>query len=651
MTSTVRILRVALPIAFVAFVVLLIVSWDRSARSRAEGAAAPVTSTQRPQDKAQAEAIAFEDVQTIGGRMVSRIRASRVVGFASGWSTLEGVQITIYRSNGLTYELVCPQAQYNNETKEAEAKGGVRLTSSDGVEISTAEMHFDGSRLTNRIPVEFRVDRWRGKGGALDLDVEGETLRLFQKVSATMEPARPGEPPLAIDSADAFFRRRENDVTFSIEVVMNRAADRLTGDRVTGRFTRDRKTLMGLDGAGAINIHMAANPLSGEDLGGRKHITCDRFFSEVSPEGEINAINAVGDERPARAILDGPPERDITARAFRVVLADRAVRELKAEGQVLMVELGEMRREVRVDRATVSFDPVRNRATSAYFEGNFNYRDPKTQASSIRGHYDIAGDHIVLTGEPGFDPTVVSDGQTLKAKQIEFSPKAGTAKATGEVIAELVSRESGPSADGSNLFPAGKPVYVNSDTVVLRQDANTAAFSGNVRAWQETNTLFAAELLVQGSGAGITARGNVRTVLYNTGNETRRVPLRSISEQLVVRRDERRIDLLGDVTIEDESRTITAQKAALHFDAGRKIERIEAEEKVVLLEKASDRRGTADKAVYLVKERMAYLHGSPATATEPQGSLSGQQIVFDMNSNRVQVLSPTGQTEGTFKQQ
>ena len=42
---------------------------------------------------------------------------------------------------------------------------------------------------------------------------------------------------------------------------------------------------------------------------------------------------------------------------------------------------------------------------------------------------------LEIRADPGFDPTVISDGQTIKAKQIEFSPKAGTAKASGSVIA------------------------------------------------------------------------------------------------------------------------------------------------------------------------------------------------------------------------
>src|ERR1044072_3950819 len=101
--------------------------------------------------------------------------------------------MTIYRPTGLTYELVCPQAQFNSNTKEADAKGGVRVTSSDNVEVTTAEIHFDGNRLTNHIPVQFKIDEWVGNAGALDLDVQGEELRLYQKVNATTQPSTAAE--------------------------------------------------------------------------------------------------------------------------------------------------------------------------------------------------------------------------------------------------------------------------------------------------------------------------------------------------------------------------------------------------------------------------------------------------------------------------
>jgi hypothetical protein len=46
---------------------------------------------------------------------------------------------------------------------------------------------------------------------------------------------------------------------------------------------------------------------------------------------------------------------------------------------------------------------------------------------------------------------------------------------------------------------------------------------------------------------------------------------------------------------------------------------------------------------------MIYMYGSPAKMTDPTGTLTGQQMLFDLNRNKVQVLSPEGQTTGTYK--
>ena len=651
MQKTIRVLRIALPIAFVAFVLIIAVSWRRAIIGKDPAGAVPVKNTLRPTDQPRGEAIAFKDTQTIGGRVVSEIIAERVVPFVSGWTTLEGVRITIYRPTGLTYQITCPTAQFNSLTKEADAKGGVRVTSSDGVEISTAQIRYDGNRLTNDIPVQFKIDEWTGNGGALDIDVEAETIRLFKKVTAATT-AQPNVQPMTLEAQDGVFRRRENDVQFTSDVVMTRGADRLTGDRMAGRFTKDRKRLVAMEGNGNVRIEMAANTLPGEDIGGAKTITCDRFYSDVTAEGELSAINAIGEPGLAHAVLAGPPMRDIVARSFRIGLADRAVNEIRADYDVVMKEMADVTREISSDRVRVSFDAARHRATSAYLEGNVKYRDPKTTASAIRANYDIAGDLIVLTAQPGFDPSVTSDGQTVKARQISLAPRGGTFTATGHVIAQLVSKQGGPSADATNVFPASSPVFVNADQLVMKQSNKTAVFSGNVKAWQVTNTMFAQELQVQGVGQVITARGNVRTILYNAeGSDARKTPVTSRSEQLIGRRNERRIELLGGVNIEDESRVVTGEQASLFFDGNRKIERIEAEKNVVLVEKSTNRKATGDKAVYHIARKMAYLTGSPATATDPGGTLKGQQIAFDLNRNRVQVVSPTGETSGTYKQQ
>lgn len=650
MQRTVRILRVALPIAFVAFVVIIVLSWTKTRPRSDRQTTDTVPTSTRKGEKAIAVSHTFEDTQTINGRVVSHIRAKKVVAYNSSWTTLEDVELTIYRPTGLTYELVCPQAEFNSETKEAEAKGGVLVTSSDGVRVQTAAVHFDGNRVTNHIPVQFTIDRWSGNAGALDMDIAAETLHLFQNMTAATTASGPNDPPMSLKANDSLFRRKENNVEFTKDVEMTRSADRISGDQIVGRFTQDRRTLMGLEGHGKVVMRLSAVTNPGEDLGGGKTIFCDRFYSEVAPDGTIKAINAVGDFGPAHAVLDGPPKRDITCKQFKVEIANRAVNQLKAEQNVVMKELGLTPRQITSDNVTVLFEPATHKAMSAVLDGNFRYNDPRNQATAIRANYDIVGDRVVLTAEPGFDPTVTSDGNILKAKTIEFSPHAGTARALGSVIAQLVSR-SGIAADSTNLFPAGKPVFVNADTLVMRQTGKTALFTGNVRAWQDTNTLFAQELQVLGSGDQIQARGNVRTTLYNSpSGAARKSPMLSRSDTLNARRNDRRIDLAGSVKMDDESRSMTAEHATFFLDGNRKIERMEADGKVVLVDPTQGRRATADKAIYHVETKTAELTGKPATADTsgpPQQHLTGDEIAIDFEHNKVRVMK----VSGTYKEQ
>src|SRR5512141_1039990 len=166
MEQTIRTLRIVLPIAFFAFIVIIALSWRRGGtRLQDRAATEPIATTRPAGDKPQIESKQFEDTQTIGGRTVSYIRANRVVNYQSNWNTLEGVELKIFRLNGLTYQLSCPTAEYNSVTKEANAKGGVQVVSSDGVSIQTSEIHFDGVRLTNKIPVQFTIDQWHGTAG------------------------------------------------------------------------------------------------------------------------------------------------------------------------------------------------------------------------------------------------------------------------------------------------------------------------------------------------------------------------------------------------------------------------------------------------------------------------------------------------------
>ena len=123
------------------------------------------------------------------------------------------------------------------------------------------------------------------------------------------------------------------------------------------------------------------------------------------------------------------------------------------------------------------------------------------------------------------------------------------------------------------------------------------------------------------------------------------------SDTLVAHKNERRIELTGNVKIDDETRHMTGEKATFFLDASKRIEHIEAEQKVVLIDTATSRKATGDKATYFVNRRMVYVFGNPATATAPNGTLTAQQISIDLVRNKVEVVSPTSPTQGTYKPQ
>lgn len=659
MQKTVRILRILLPILFLGFVALIAVSYTENAR-RNPAAASQVERSLRKGDRTAIVSYTFEDTQSIGGRIVSRIRARRTTGFHSGWYALEDAHLTVYRREGGSVELVAPLAQFNAKTKEAEISGGVRITSSDGMEIRTEEVKFDGNRIVNRIPVAFRVGQWNGRAGAVDLDVSNDRLVLLETVTATMKPVSAGEVPMGVTAAQATFIRKFGEVKFEGNTAVQRGADVLRCDWIQARFDDRNEVLIELKGEGSLVVTLAPSssmvPSGGQS--GEKRIEADRFFCELGPQGEIRAVNALGENGPARAFLPGPPARRFTAPWLRLALEASVLRELKADNGVVLEESSPKGpRTLRAAQVFVYFDPTTRQATSSLIQGNMEYRDADVTASAERANYDIPADKMILTPVSGSLVSIMAQKNTIRAAMIEFSPKEQSMKANGRVTAALVSSGGSASAGETSLFPAGSPVYVNADTAVFRQAAKTALFQGNVRAWQELNTIISNELLVQGEGDTVTAKGAVKVVLYNArGKEAAkpastasRSPVVATSDTLTARKTERRVELNGNVRIQEMTRLLTTERADLAFNAAKKLERVDATGAVKVSDRSVSRTGSGEKATYRVTEQMLFLDGKPAELTDPRGTLRGQQITYDIARNKAIVSSGSAPSESSYK--
>jgi len=50
-----------------------------------------------------------------------------------------------------------------------------------------------------------------------------------------------------------------------------------------------------------------------------------------------------------------------------------------------------------------------------------------------------------------------------------------------------------------------------------------------------------------------------------------------------------------------------------------------------------------------MQKRLITLYGTPAKVSDPKGSFTGEQLLFDLAKNKVDVVSPNVQTEGSYK--
>ncbi|MFN2441264.1 MAG: LptA/OstA family protein [Thermoanaerobaculia bacterium] len=648
MVRSVRIFRILLPILFLGFLVVLAVNYTRGDRQD-RGVSEAVTSTIREDDSPQLVAYAFDDVQTIGGRVVSQIRAQRTIGFASGWYTLEDVWLTIYQENGGSYQLRAPQAQFHHATKEARADGGVRVTSSDGTEIITESIAFDGNRLVNRVPVRFVADNWRGRAGGVDFNLGSERLDLTDSVEATMQSVPPA-PPITVRADNASFDRSGNEAAFRGSVEIDRAGDTLRTETITARIDQEKKVLTGLEGCCGVEFGLGSgSAVAGGAAVGDTVVNGERFFTEIGPEGVVRALFIEGGEGSATARMAGPPRRSLRGGRFRVVFAGKGISELEAAGSALLEEQGPTLRTISASKLVTYFDAARSRPTSARGEGSVEFRDARNRATAQRATFDFIADKLVLASVPGALPSIASDTQTLTAQEIRVTPGTGVLEAEGFVKArfEPASRETG-GMEQTGIFPAStSPVYVNADRLILQQQSGAGRFTGNVRAWQDQNLLLSKEMRIEDQGETLVATGGVRAVLYNAERESS-VPIKASASTLTARRGERKAILEDKVRIEDEGRVLTAGKAVFLFDTTQKLERVEASEGVTIAESATRRSGAGEQLVYSIPKRTIQLEGSPASVEDPQGTVKGSEIVFDLERNKVDVLRGEGQTEATY---
>jgi lipopolysaccharide export system protein LptA len=410
-------------------------------------------------------------VQTTGPGTVTDLNAGKVgvqikfgnqKTYGDGRSILGGgVTVVLPDKNGRQVTVESRDAELTRppgkEVGTANFTGGVKLTTSDGIVVTTSTASYNDDEHMTRIPgaVEFKKGRMTGSGVGATYDQARNVLWLLDRAKVDVAPDPKGNGAIHVTSTTAGMARAEHYMKFAGSARLDGAGHVTEADEATAFLTEDneRVTRMELRGnsrmtskpGGSGPQDMQAKDIDlayGEDgrtlqsarllenavvqlpadkgKAGRR-IAGQAIDIALGPDGAA-VTNLTANENVQ---VDLPPDGDTPARRIRSAsLLATGAQGIDAATFAGSVEYRESRaargkvtaidRTARSDRLDAKTKPGFGDLETATFHNNVHFTDgTQTAADAPTAVYSIAQDRLELSpgpGDKGLGPHV-SDGR------------------------------------------------------------------------------------------------------------------------------------------------------------------------------------------------------------------------------------------------
>ncbi len=573
----------------------------------------------------------FEHTESVSGTPVFQIVAAKTLGLESGWYTLEGVALKLYRKGGGFAEVRCDRARFNAKTRAAELEGSVHLQFKEGTFLDTRWGRFDPRTrvFSSSGEVFFGGKGMVGRAGVLEYHLESERVVLRESVrvfgpSGSVLVA----PRLLYDRASLQVRFPEGcivrDGTSLIEApegrlvlaspegapseifldrgvrLSSRSADGLQELRgAAGRLHLVREgTVMWRGEAGTDGPWVELELTGGPDYVYRRLRTWKLEFV-AGPEGPVSA-HSTG----VTCLLDVPPEgpeRWAESESGTYRFEGGALTDMELAGQVRL-----------------GGGSTRARSALARFLG-------RQRLVSLQAGPAATGARV--EGE--------MDGSRIWADEIQLLDGGERVTARGDVQGEttrigLAGGQEGQAAEVTRFASLDLEALPRRSQMVLRR---------NARIWQGARLLLADEIRIDESERTLDAEGNVRMTLppEDEGRD-------GSGEILVVARtlhydeDEKLAVFIGGVRLSDAEHTLASAKLSVKVGADGALEGFVAEGQVAVEETGVHRRITGERASYDGAGRVLVVTGSPARLVDEKGNVvTGRSLTWHKADDTVTV--------------
>ena len=571
-----KILRFAIAVFVVGFAAWLVVSFRRG-----HTRAADVANLKRSDPNAVVEGHAGEDIRLNNGKVAFRIKFDQQLTYEDGRNKFRGhVHVELPDRNGRSVTIDTQEADITSppgkQIGTGVFSGGVKLTTSDGITVSSATASYDDPTQMTTIPGPLTFTKGRMSGSAVGgtYDQTRAVLWLLADAKIDVAPDKDGSGAMHVTSSQAGMARLEHYMKFTGGVKMDGEGHLSEADQSTAFLTDDDAKITRMELRG--NSRMTAKPggsgpqsmrardidlayaadgrtlqsahlvegavvrLPGDTGKQGPEISAKGIDVALAPDGatvtNLTANDTVQFDLPANGDV---PARRIHAAMLLATGAPPAAgqpggirtatfggnveyRESRAaKGKVTAID-----RTAKSDKLEIHTKPGFGDLERADFHTNVHFTNaPQTVADAPTAVYDILKDRLDLSPDPGDTgkgPHVTDGRLAIDAKNIQMG--LTSQKMTADTNIRSVMTPSSTPGDGQavkvpSMLDQNRPVYVKSNRLDYDSDASLATYTGSSRLWQESDdgaVILADTIVLDDKTGNLHATTNVVTQMTMT---------------------------------------------------------------------------------------------------------------------------------------
>ncbi|MDX2042527.1 MAG: LPS export ABC transporter periplasmic protein LptC, partial [Acidobacteriota bacterium] len=271
-------------------------------------------------------------------------------------------------------------------------------------------------------------------------------------------------------------------------------------------------------------------------------------------------------------------------------------------------------------------------------------KESDRNATADRAIYTASNQTVAMRGKP----LLWDSTSRANADEIDANVETGESFLRGRVRTTYYSRE---KTGGAAPFKKDKaPVTIVSDRAAVKHNEGAARYTGNVRAWQDSDFIRADNMELDNGEKLMTAWGNAQSAFYDFEREVEKnrkevVPVFATADKIVYSDANHTAHYEGAVKIKQGTDQIDSAVADALMDDKHKLVQLTASNNVVMTQPS--RRATGDHVVYTSATDTAILTAAAGKLAvvedkEREAVTKSEKLTLHLRDARIEAGSESG---------